>query len=355
MHLFINTAYTKAILLVSIAVIGISVIAAFKARNSLLVQMKFAEQETPGENVRIHTEVVNRSVIPVTRISCIIECENLFNGNTDKINEEFSVGAKEQIHRDMDVDTKYCGKRVIRTSHIYIYDWFGLIRLKIANKTDFEWMVLPQIKFVEVIASNNNKSDLDSERYSLLKSGNDPSEIFSVREYVPGDSTKSIHWKLSEKNDRIMVRELGLPISNRILLVLDMSKKSSTDLREIDNAAVAFASVGEALVREECYYEVAWFDAMTEVWCKQGVNSNESLTAALERIMALPVTVRENSVEEYVMLPDVMSRYAHIAVSSAIAGAELEISQSNLRITVLNNSSNNEAVNWDDNGGVVEI
>lgn len=53
--------------------------------------------------------------------------------------------------------------------------------------------------------------------------GTDPSETFSIREYLPGDPIRQIHWKLSQKNDTTMLRELGLPVAEETLLLLDTS------------------------------------------------------------------------------------------------------------------------------------
>ena len=38
-----------------------------------------------------------------------------------------------------------------------------------------------------------------SEGMMQNRKGNDLSEIFDIREYVPGDDIRSIHWKLSSK------------------------------------------------------------------------------------------------------------------------------------------------------------
>ena len=53
------------------------------------------------------------------------------------------------------------------------------------------------------------------------RKGNDPSEIFDIREYVPGDDIRSIHWKLSSKTDTLILKEA----SNRILDVNSLERQ----------------------------------------------------------------------------------------------------------------------------------
>ncbi|MCQ2538114.1 MAG: DUF58 domain-containing protein [Lachnospiraceae bacterium] len=56
---------------------------------------------------------------------------------------------------------------------------------------------------------------------------NDPSEAYGIREYVPGDSIKSIHWKLSEKTGKTMVREYGMPVPQPEVRLIAQTKKEA--------------------------------------------------------------------------------------------------------------------------------
>lgn len=40
----------------------------------------------------------------------------------------------------------------------------------------------------------------------MTKPGSDSGETFAVREYVPDGSIKNIHWKLSQKQDKLMAQ-----------------------------------------------------------------------------------------------------------------------------------------------------
>lgn len=51
----------------------------------------------------------------------------------------------------------------------------------------------------------------DSDTSSPDRRGSDLTEPFRLREYAPGDSLRQIHWKLSSKLDRLVIREPGMP------------------------------------------------------------------------------------------------------------------------------------------------
>ena len=70
-----------------------------------------------------------------------------------------------------------------------------------------------------VTVSANLNSPEDSEVYSQEKPGQDLSETFQIREYRPGDSIRQMHWKLTQKLDRPIVRDPSLPITRSVLLL----------------------------------------------------------------------------------------------------------------------------------------
>lgn len=57
------------------------------------------------------------------------------------------------------------------------------------------------------VASGNQKGRQNEGQQTLSKKGYDATEVFELREYQPGDSIRTIHWKLSEKFDTVLVRE----------------------------------------------------------------------------------------------------------------------------------------------------
>ena len=89
----------------------------------------------------------------------------------------------------------------------------------------------------------------DSETYSSVRPGADPSETFRIRDYVPGDSIRQIHWKLSEKTGKTLIRDFGLPLVNQTLLLLETTAIPGTSLEgeAMDLCLDLLASVGSAL------------------------------------------------------------------------------------------------------------
>ena len=52
----------------------------------------------------------------------------------------------------------------------------------------------------------------EAEVYDDKTGGAAVSEVFQIRSFQPGDKIQNIHWKLSAKEDELMVRENSLPM-----------------------------------------------------------------------------------------------------------------------------------------------
>jgi uncharacterized protein (DUF58 family) len=63
----------------------------------------------------------------------------------------------------------------------------------------------------------------------------------SLRDYVPGDDTRRIHWRSSARRDRLQVREFSDTAETRLTVVLDDRAEGGPDL--LDGAAEAAACV----------------------------------------------------------------------------------------------------------------
>lgn len=66
--------------------------------------------------------------------------------------------------------------------------------------------------------------DEEAVAYSQHRPGDDPSEIFDIREYREGDNLKHIHWKLSWKLEQPMVKEFSLPLHSSLEIALELGK-----------------------------------------------------------------------------------------------------------------------------------
>lgn len=111
--------------------------------------------------------------------------------------------------------------RILSLSNVRCYDIFGLNCIKTEFHQVQHLTVYPEKISMRPVASGNQKGRQNEGQQTLSKKGYDATEVFELREYQPGDSIRTIHWKLSEKFDTVLVREPSDTSSYDILVMFD--------------------------------------------------------------------------------------------------------------------------------------
>ena len=100
------------------------------------------------------------------------------------------------------IETEHCGAVVFDAKKVRFYDLFKLFFINKNIQIHEEVLVRPVPSMPKAIPQMNGfKAKM------LRKSSSTYSEIYDVRDYVEGDPVKNIHWKLSAKKDRTLIKE----------------------------------------------------------------------------------------------------------------------------------------------------
>ena len=199
------------------------IIFAFMLRKRLTAELSAGISCRKGEALPVTVTVRNSGIFSCLRVQAVVHCRDLLTGEETRSTARFPVSGKSEAQAVCDFRPPRCGKLALTLSELRVFDLFGLVGAKKPVELSAPSLVLPDIWPVELSVSERQSPDMDSDEYSMYHPGDDPSETFALREYLSGDRIKNIHWKLSEKTDHLMVRQLGLPVNNSILLVLDNS------------------------------------------------------------------------------------------------------------------------------------
>jgi hypothetical protein len=120
--------------------------------------------------------------------------------------------------------------------------------------------------------------------------GDDPSEIFNIRSYMPGDAIDRIHWKLSSKTDKLLVREFGCPVERKILLLVDYRKPDRISgnhiMQDASKLLTMTYSVSLHLIGQQQSFALVWFDEVQGVLRTVFPDSEETLTKMFCEIYA---------------------------------------------------------------------
>ncbi|MDE5993206.1 MAG: DUF58 domain-containing protein, partial [Oscillospiraceae bacterium] len=185
-----------------------------------------------GKAAAVKISLYNRSPLPVSSCSVKIRYkvsapfeEELPFTHTAAV----PLGGRTSETVSLNFLPKHCGAISVSIKSVRLRDLMGLtsVRKKIGFSTQIT--VLPAVLPVSASIESNYVYSAESNVFSREKPGDDPSEIFMLREYRDGDRHNLIHWKLSGRSENFIVRELSKPVGSRILIAADTGSCRSAE------------------------------------------------------------------------------------------------------------------------------
>ena len=134
---------------------------------------------------------------------------------------------------------KYRGTYEIGVRCLYISDFLGLFSIRLDVDIYENVLVFPR-KLGMNMKMATSATDIPNDSAKLVFS-TEKAEIGNIREYIPGDSQKSIHWKLSSKssNGTLMVKEFNTNTSQSVYMLCDFSRSIPPEVFEDDEVKTA--------------------------------------------------------------------------------------------------------------------
>ena len=185
-----------------------------------------------GKAASVKISVYNRSPLPVS--SCSVKIRYKVSAPFEEElpfihTAAVPLGGRTSETVSLNFLPKHCGAISISIKSVRLRDLMGLtsVRKKIGFSTQIT--VLPAVLPISAAVESNYVYSAESNVFSREKPGDDPSEIFMLREYRDGDRHNLIHWKLSGRSENFIVRELSKPVGSRLLIAADMGSCSSAE------------------------------------------------------------------------------------------------------------------------------
>lgn len=143
------------------------------------------------------------------------------------------------------------GAYQLTATKISCNDYLHLFTFKRDIFAKAEVMIYPSYHEMESLEEASLKEGFDEFEESEKK-GTVSSNVTDVREYIPGDRLQKIHWKLSAKIDKLMVKENEQTSTNQFSLLLELFQPTpdsdclEKSLENLFSAATTFLKKGQS-------------------------------------------------------------------------------------------------------------
>jgi hypothetical protein len=201
--------------------------------------------------------------------------------------EQTPSGKSRKLKINTELPTEHCAVLTCRIKKAKVCDYLGLFSLPLQP---------PQPQSVVIRPTEAPMKQIPAlERYLSCawrpKRGGGFAENHELRLYRPGDSVQQIHWKLSAKTGKLILREPMEPEQGRVLLRLDLN--GSPD--ELDRKLGRLLWLATRLLDMKVKYEIQCLTAMgCECW---RVSAPEELLDAMDAILSRKYAV-EGSIQD---------------------------------------------------------
>lgn len=282
---FIGIIYLAAALL-PFALLGIIFYTSRKIKINLDTAPLVVEKE---EYLNLPIYIKNTSVFPISRMDLFITYYNEFSGEVKNENIQVVLDQTSSQTVSCQLTSHYCGNLLFQVNNIRLFDYLHLWKINKKIKQSVRVLVMPKIYEIRgKLIKENMTVPADNDIYSPIKPGDDPSEVFDIREYREGDKPNRIHWKLSYKKKELMVKEFSNPINEFIgvLVELNCGKKDGFRLPIVDGILDCLLSVSVHLLAENHTHKIMWYDEEETAIRQMEIKRQKDSLAAAEAILS---------------------------------------------------------------------
>lgn len=132
------------------------------------------------------------------------------------------------------LDAPWCGQLIISMERVQIFDYVSLFQAGLLAGEELEAAVLPggAAMTIRISEEFGNQQGWEAEIQPFVGMGD--GEIRQLRDYLPGDPHRLIHWKQSARMDTLLVKEQEPRQEQSAWLYLDLHSDQPKSARELD-------------------------------------------------------------------------------------------------------------------------
>lgn len=266
-----------------------------------------------GSDAQLFFEAENRSFLPVSEVKISFSYQDNC-GKKKKASIEMPLSAGQKAQAIFRIPAEYCGMLQVSLCKYRCFDfwhltafssYFRTVRTGILRrhpKQELLFFVMPQLKEQELDASvlaARLPDETECEVYSKTQKGDDPSEIFDIREYQPGDRIQRIHWKLSSKKDMQMVKDFSLPMECHMWILIDhnIGKPGANAATRYNQVLEQAVTLSYSLLVNQLLHNVAWYSQKAASLQYHRIANENDLYEMLCELLSEPLTEKS-------LLPD---------------------------------------------------
>ncbi len=260
----------------------------YMAKKRINVEFSLKERSVmKNQEFPVKLNIENESIFPIGKAEAVVEYYNVFNNQIHSFRLLLPIQAKNDQSVSFRISSKFCGIVKIRCAYINIFDPLRLFKFKVGKNIGTEIAVVPEGHDIAGTVSYTDRINEESNKFSDIQSGDDPSEVFDLRGYIAGDKLNRIHWKLSSKKDEFIVKEYSMPVDvpSVIFLNLRCYEDSEYTLPVFDTLMETFISISKFMLENERIHSVVYFNENQGFFTERTISDTNELSEVVSELI----------------------------------------------------------------------
>ncbi|NLO08408.1 MAG: DUF58 domain-containing protein [Clostridiales bacterium] len=226
--------------------------------------ISLAHVVSKGDNIPLSIQIKNPTILPILNICITMSYFNTFSNQNKSYKQEFYVTVDKRSTTAITCNllSEHTGNLKISITKVRVFDYLKLFSLRKRNPSEIKVAVLPfYYELTEDYLENSSKMQVESDNYSTVKGGDDPSEVFAIREYREGDRPARIHWKLSIKQNQLMIKDFSDPTNCSVVVLADLGIPKDYEILEaVDSILECALSLSYSFLLKGQIHYFTWYD-----------------------------------------------------------------------------------------------
>lgn len=285
-----DTRYLSWLLLVMILLlVPLEVLLSLPGLLTLRIKLT-AEPLSPTQGGVLTARAEVSSRFPVHCVRLRMQCKNLLTG--EEADKKGCFPARGGKMAELPCLWEHCGTVCCQVTNARMVDLLGLFSFRVRLPAPVEVLISPTpTPFHGKASAFAPGGTLEAAARSAGKGGEERS---SVREFRDGDQLRDVHWKLSSKLQKLIVREAEQTPQPSVVLAFCLSGAPD----RADQVLARLTGLSEELFENQCVHSLQWYDAARGDLHTRQVEDEESFRRVLLEACSSPLSERELRVED---------------------------------------------------------
>ena len=266
--------------------VGLFVLLKISAKKVAVDFLISQSQLIQKESFQLCIDLQNRSHLSITHAQIDWDICNKFYTQHTSQTVKTPIYARNKQHISISISPRHIGSYTLVIREVRLYDFLRLSCKKIAVNKTYIIEAMPRTLNTNALLGEQYMRPLtDSDTFSKIRPGDDTSETFRLRPYQAGDRLSKVHWKLSAKEDTLIIKEPSFPVQNTVHILLELVCPTEDGKQDIDGLLETFCVLSMLFLDAGVEHVVHWYDLNKGSLLSEQILSDQGLHAALSRIM----------------------------------------------------------------------